>query len=76
MSTHEVSVEDVPQRNELVVDEGGSQDISVPEAVEEPPAKTSKIVEEALKNFEYPLHSALVHWVVVHPPRILHVYTC
>ena len=37
MCTHEVSVEDVPQRNELVVDEGGSQNIS--EAVEEPPAK-------------------------------------
>ena len=56
MCTHEVSVEDVPQRNELVVDEGGSQDISVPEAVEEPPAKTSKIVEEALKNFKYRYH--------------------
>ena len=56
MCTHEVSVEDVPQRNELVVDEGGSQDISVPEAVEEPPAKTSKIVEEALKNFKYGYH--------------------
>ena len=41
MSTHEVSVEDVPQRNE---------------AVEEPPAKTSKIVEEALKNFKYGYH--------------------
>ena len=36
MSTHEVSVEDVPQRNE---------------AVEEPPAKTSKIVEEAFEEF-------------------------
>ena len=47
MCTHEVSVEDVPQRNELVVDEGGSQDIS--EAVEEPPAKRSKIVEETLQ---------------------------
>ena len=41
-----MSSQEVPQPNELV--EGG-QDISV----EEPPAKTSKIVEEALKNFEY-----------------------
>ena len=52
MSTHEVSIEgkistnnhggvDVPQRNELVVDEEGSQNIS--EAVEEPPSKRSKI---------------------------------
>ena len=56
MSTHEVSMEgkfstnnhggmDVPQRNELVVDEEGSQNIL--EAVGEPPAKRSKIVEEA-----------------------------
>ena len=60
MSTHEVSMEgkfstnnhggmDVPQRNELVVDEEGSQNIL--EAVGEPPAKRSKIVGEALKNF-------------------------
>ena len=52
MSTHEVSMEgkfstnnhggmDVPQRNELVVDEEGSQNIL--EAVEEPPTKRSKI---------------------------------
>ena len=50
MSTHEVSVEDVPQRNELVVDEEGSQNIL--EAVGEPPAKRSKIVEEALKKIK------------------------
>ena len=46
MSTQEVSTnnrggEDVPQPNELMVDEEGSQNIS--EAVEEPPAKRSKI---------------------------------
>ena len=28
----------------------------IEEAVEEPPAKTSKIVEEALKNFKYGYH--------------------
>ena len=49
MCTHEVSVEDVPQPNELVLDEEGSQNIL--EAVEEPPAKTSKIVEEAFEEF-------------------------
>ena len=59
MSSQEVSTNnrgegDVPQPNELMVDEEGSQNIS--EAVEEPPAKTSKIVEEALKNFEYRCH--------------------
>ena len=75
MSTHEVSTnnhggEDVPQPNELVVDEGGSQNIS--EAVEEPPTKTVVLevldglreadnqmistVKEALKNFEYGYH--------------------
>ena len=46
MSTQEVSTnnrggEDVPQPNELMMDEEGGQDIS--EAVEEPPAKRSKI---------------------------------
>ena len=41
MCTHEVSVEDVPQPNELVLDEEGSQNIL--EAVEEPPTKRSKI---------------------------------
>ena len=46
MSSQEVSTnnrggEDVPQSNELMMDEEGSQDIS--EAVEEPPAKRSKI---------------------------------
>ena len=46
MSTQEVSTnnrggEDVPQPNELVVDEEGSQNIL--EAVEEPPTKRSKI---------------------------------
>ena len=46
MSSQEVSTnnrggEDVPQPNELMVDEEGSQNIS--EAVEEPPAKRSKI---------------------------------
>ena len=41
---------DVPQRNELVVDEEGSQNIL--EAVGEPPAKRSKIVEEALKKIK------------------------
>ena len=46
MSSQEVSTnnrggEDVPQPNELMMDEEGGQDIS--EAVEEPPAKRSKI---------------------------------
>ena len=46
MSSQEVSTnnhgrEDVPQRNEIVVDEEGSQNIL--EAVEEPPTKRSKI---------------------------------
>ena len=46
MSTQEVSTnnhggEDVPQPNELVLDEEGSQNIL--EAVEEPPTKRSKI---------------------------------
>ena len=46
MSSQEVSTsnhgrEDVAQPNEIVVDEEGGQDIS--EAVEEPPAKRSKI---------------------------------
>ena len=49
MCTHEVSVEDVPQPNELVLNEEGTQNIL--EAVEEPPAKTSKIVEEAFEEF-------------------------
>ena len=41
MCTHEVSVEDVPQPNELVLNEEGTQNIL--EAVEEPPTKRSKI---------------------------------
>ena len=41
VSTNNHGREDVPQRNEIVVDEEGGQDIS--EAVEEPPAKRSKI---------------------------------
>ena len=55
MSTHEVSIEgkistnnhggvDVPQRNELVVDEEGSQNIL--EAVREPPAKDLKLLRK------------------------------
>ena len=41
VSTNNHGREDVPQRNEIVVDEEGSQNIS--EAVEEPPTKRSKI---------------------------------
>ena len=49
VSTNNHGREDVAQPNEIVVDEEGSQNIL--EAVGEPPAKRSKIVEEALKNF-------------------------
>ena len=41
VSTNNHGREDVPQRNEIVVDEEGSQNIT--EAVEEPPTKRSKI---------------------------------
>ena len=49
-STNNHNGVDVSQRNELVVDEEGSQNIL--EAVREPPAKRSKIVEEALKKIK------------------------
>ena len=75
MSSQEVSTnnrggEDVPQPNELMMDEEGSQDIS--EAVEEPPAKRSKID----KRYQIPKTVVLeaLEWIGELDKRMLSLY--
>ena len=75
MSSQEVSTnnrggEDVPQPNELMVDEEGSQNIS--EAVEEPPAKRSKIG----KSYQIPKTVVLeaLEWSIELDKRLLSLY--
>ena len=75
MSSQEVSTnnrggEDVPQPNELMVDEEGSQNIL--EAVEEPPTKRSKID----KSYQIPKTVVLeaLEWSIELDKRLLSLY--